>query len=109
MVHRDDLGRRVQDLLPLLLAASESQGAVRVTEYVALIEHLVDLLLHPTELVEALLGSSRILLHLLEEAHFRGDLRLFLGILELLRLDLHPGLAAQGGGLHEVARPPLGD
>jgi hypothetical protein len=69
-------------------------------EDVALLEHQIDLLLHTAKLLDLLLGGSSLLLHLLEEAHLAGDLGLLLGLLELLRLDLHPGLAALGRGLH---------
>jgi hypothetical protein len=78
-------------------------------EDVSLLEHQVDLLLHAAELLDLLLGSSRLLLHLLEEAHLLSDLGLLLRLLELLSLNLHPGLAALGRGLHKEARFALRD
>jgi hypothetical protein len=86
-VRWDDLGGRRQVLLPLLLVGSQSHGAIRVPLYIALIEHLVDLLLHATELVN-------LLLHLLELPHLLCDFGLLSLLLELLLLDLGSGLAA---------------
>jgi hypothetical protein len=103
------LGRRLRDEQPLLLAVGKGEGAVRILEDVALLEHLVDLLLHAAELVQVLLSCSSLLLHLVKAAHLLGDLSLLLLLLELLILDLDTGLAALGGSLHEVARFALRD
>jgi hypothetical protein len=84
-------------MLPLLLTLGKTKGAIGVLVDVALVEHLVHLLLHTAELVH-------LLLHLVEAPHLLGDLGLLLLLLELLLLDLGPGLATLGGGLHEVAR-----
>ena len=101
-VRRDDLLGRLRDLLPLLLALGQTEGAVGVLEDVALLEHLVDLLLHAAELVN-------LLLHLLEEPQLLGDVGLLLLLLELLILDLGPGLPPLGTWLHEVAGLALRD
>ena len=103
------LGRRLRVDDPLLLAIGKAEGAVGVIHDVALLEHQVHLLLHATELLDVLLSCCSLLLHLLEAPHLLGDLTLLLLLLELLVLDLDPGLAALGGGLHEVARLTLGD
>jgi hypothetical protein len=81
MVHRDHLSGRLSDLQPLLLAPGQTEGAVGVMEDEALLEHQVNLLLHTAELVDLLLSSSGLLLHLLEEAHLLGNLGLLLLLL----------------------------
>jgi hypothetical protein len=103
------LGRGLSLQHPLLLAISKAEGTVLVLEYVALLKHPVDLQLHAAELVEILLSCSSLLLHLVEMAHLLGNLSMLLSLLELLLLDLGSGLAALGGGLHEVARLALRD
>jgi hypothetical protein len=90
------LGRRLRDECPLLLAIGKAEGAIRILEDVALLEHLVDLLLHAAELVQVLLGCGSLLLHMVEEAHLLGNLGLFLRLLKLLCLDLSTGFAALG-------------
>ena len=92
-VCRDDLGGRLRDLLPLLLALGQTKGAIGVLVDVALIEHLVDLLLHTAKLMN-------LMLHLLELPQLLGDVGLLLLLLELLLLDLGSGLATLGGSLH---------
>ena len=87
---------RLRDLLPLLLALGQTEGAVGVLEDVALLEHLVDLLLHAAELVN-------LLLHLLEEPQLLSDISLLLLLLELLILDLGPGLSPLSTWFHEMA------
>ena len=89
-------------MLPLLLTLGKTEGAIWVLVDVALVEHLVHLLLHAAELVH-------LLLNLVVAPHLLGDLGLLLLLLELLLLDLGAGLAALGGGLHEVAGFALGD
>jgi hypothetical protein len=84
-------------LLPLLLVGGQRQGAIGLLLEVALLEHLVDLLLHAAELVH-------LLLHLLEELHLLGKIALLTLLLDLLLLELGSRLAALGRGLHQVAR-----
>ena len=84
-------------MLPLLLTLGKTEGAIGFLVDVALVEHLVHLLLHAAKIVH-------LLLHLVEAPQLLGDLGLLLLLLELLLLDLGSGLAALGGGLHEVVR-----
>ena len=50
------LSRRLSKENTLLLAVGKAKGAIWVLEDVALLEHLVDLLLHAAELVEVFLS-----------------------------------------------------
>jgi hypothetical protein len=109
ILHRRLLDRRLNDLLPLLLTLSQTEGAIRVLVDVALLEHLVDLLLHATHVLEILLGGGHLLLHLLEAPHLLSDVGLLLLLLEFLLLDLCPGLPPLGTWLHHVAGVTLGD
>jgi hypothetical protein len=103
------LGRRLRKEHPLLLTISKSEGTIWVLEDVALLKHLVNLLLHATELIEVLLSCRSLLLHGVEEVHLLGDFGLLMLLLELFILDLDPGFATLGGSLHQVARFALGD
>lgn len=97
------LGNRLSQEPPLLLSLGETEGAIWLLVDVALLEHLVDLLLHAAHLMEVVLSRGHFLLHLLEAPHFLGDFGLLSLLLELLFLDLGSGLPSLGTWLHQMA------
>ena len=109
VVRRAHLGVGLGDHSSLLLAIDKAQRSIFLLEDVTLLEHSVDLALHASKIVEGLLGSQALGLHLLEAADLLGNLRLPLASLGLLLGDLGLGLPSLGRGLHQMARSTLGD
>ena len=104
---RAHLGVGLSDHSSLLLAVDKAQGLILLLEDVALLEHGVDLALHASKIVEGLLGSQALGLHLLEAADLLGNLRLPLASLGLLLGNFGLGLPPLGRGLHQMARSAL--
>ena len=95
------LAGRLSHLLPHLLTFWHYDISVVVPEEETILEELLNVGPGGLDLLS-------LLLHVLELCHLSRDLDLSLLLLELLLLDLGPGLSPCGRGLHKVAGLALG-
>ena len=99
---RGGLASRLGDLLPHFLAGGHGDRPISISEEEALLEELLDVLLGRDHVVQ-------VVLQLRELLHLEGGVGLPLLGLELLLLDLGPGLAPVRRGLHQVRGLALRD